>query len=113
MMGKVLGVAAVSLTQFFAWIILSFGVTTFLSTFSNVNDFKQDNIEQTLMKTQNVDQAMDMHAIVSAAESINFPLIIGCFLFYFLAGYFSLFFSSFSCIISSMSNPRSYAIAIE
>lgn len=103
MMGKVLGVAAVSLTQFFAWIILSFGVTTFLSSFSNVNDFKQDNIEQTLIKTQNVDQAMDMHAIVSAAESINFPLIIGCFLFYFLAGYL-IYASLFAAVGAAVDN---------
>lgn len=103
MMGKVLGVAAVSLTQFLAWIILSFGVTTFLSSFSNVNDFKQENIEQTLMETQNVDQAMDMHTIVSAMQTINFPLVIGCFLFFFFAGYL-IYASLFAAVGAAVDN---------
>ena len=103
MMGKVLGVAAVSLTQFLAWIILSFGVSSFLATFSNYKDFSDDNIQETLMQTNNVDQAMDMHGIVSALESINFPLVIGCFLFFFFAGYL-IYASLFAAVGAAVDN---------
>ena len=114
MMGKVLGVAAVSLTQFLAWIILSFGVTTAISSFSNVEDFRKDKIEETLMTTNNVDDAMNMNAIMTGIDSINFPLVIGCFLFFFLAGYliYAAMFAAVGAAVDNDTDTQQFMLPI-
>ena len=114
MMGKVIGVAAVSLTQFMIWIILSLGVTSLLGAFTNVNDFKKENIQETLMKAENIDQTMDMHAIVSGVDSINFPLIIGCFLFFFMAGYliYAALFAAVGAAVDNDTDTQQFMLPI-
>ncbi|MGV3589842.1 MAG: ABC transporter permease, partial [Adhaeribacter sp.] len=97
MMGKIMGIAAVGLTQFLLWIILSTVVTTAVTA-----SFKDELVEaQSQTQSQSVAEAgLENPAAVKPSggsqflrsldvikESLNLPLILGCFVFYFLGGY--------------------------
>jgi len=89
MMGKILGIAAVGLTQFLLWIILSSLVTSAIgSQFreklappTTVAATGTSNADMQDSKTKGVQEAF------RALENLNLPLILGSFIFYFLGGY--------------------------
>lgn len=119
MMGKIIGIALVGLTQFLIWVILSIGVVAFVrGTVLKKNDLTQ--ITQTLpldIMTEN--QSAVVSAQVSSAEispelaefskifesAINqdWLLIILSFIFYFITGYL-LYASVFAAIGSAVDN---------
>jgi ABC-2 type transport system permease protein len=105
MMGKIVGIALVALTQFLLWVILTFAITTFISSRFQIDRFNDTNISQTMAKTkvQDTNQAMEMYKIVSAVDSINIPLLLVVFLFYFTAGYL-LYSAMFAAIGSAVDN---------
>ncbi|MEM9052835.1 MAG: ABC transporter permease [Bacteroidota bacterium] len=112
MMGKIVGVALVGLTQFLLWVILSsvlFSVaTSFLAPeLSNAATMAEqvqvtDEIAQEMSKDM-----MEEAAIGEMAELIlfrvNWPLMIGMFIFYFLGGYL-LYASLFAAVGSAVDN---------
>lgn len=87
MMGKILGIAAVGLTQFLLWLILSTLVTTAVS--SAFSDELQASEQATVMAQAQAanPQAQEIGQAMQALDNLNLPLILGCFVFYFLGGY--------------------------
>jgi ABC-2 type transport system permease protein len=107
MLGKIIGIAGVGLTQFLLWIALIFligwGAQLLLSPdmVQQVQDAQQQ--QQNMPGGANGSMAMKiMQAKTSIVEGANWPLIIGCFLFYFLAGY--LFYASLFAAVGSVVN---------
>ncbi len=88
MMGKIVGVAMVGLTQFLLWIVLTFTVSTLAFSFFQA-DF--DPVQASVMTQQisqdKAAQADTVAQLENAIDTINIPLIVGCFLFFFLGGY--------------------------
>jgi ABC-2 type transport system permease protein len=87
MMGKILGIAAVGLTQFLLWMILS-GLTTAAVTAT----FREELQAQQQAATMGVDspaaaKSQELSQALQAMDNLNLPLILGCFVFYFLGGY--------------------------
>jgi ABC-2 type transport system permease protein len=103
MMGKILGIAAVGLTQFLLWIMLSTAVVSFVSARFQVDRFSDKKIEETMKTTKDVGQAKDMNKIISGIDNLNVPLLVGCFLFYFLGGYL-LYGALFGAVGSAVDN---------
>jgi ABC-2 type transport system permease protein len=107
MLGKILGIGAVGLTQFLLWIILSTGLSALASTYIS-NDSKAKT-EQGIKKDVNhpdmkeVNSGNKVQQFLNAADTINFPLIIGTFLFYFLGGYL-LYSALFAAVGSAVDN---------
>jgi ABC-2 type transport system permease protein len=90
MMGKILGIAAVALTQFFIWIVFSLGTTTLISVVYKLDRFSDTQITNTLatMKdAEQIQQSLEIFQIMQQINSINLPLVLFCFAFYFLMGY--------------------------
>lgn len=87
MMGKIIGIGAVGLVQFIIWIILVIGTRSLLFI---------------MFPTQFSAQTGAIHEMGALASQINFPLIIGCFIFYFLGGY--LLYSSLFAAVGSAVN---------
>lgn len=87
MMGKILGIAAVGLTQFLLWLILSTLVTSGVSAaFSD--DLQASEQAATLGQAQAANpQAQEISQALQSFDNLNLPLILGCFIFYFLGGY--------------------------
>ncbi len=111
MMGKIVGVALVGLTQFLLWVVLTLTLVTGAQyAFKDqLTQLQQDNI-QTVIQTMSANNPTEMTFENSAAlealnaiSTINFPVIIGGFLFYFLFGYL-LYSALFAAIGSAVDN---------
>ena len=105
MLGKIVGIALVGLTQFFLWIILT-GV--FLAVFQagifqggvpeNLMQFGQsDQIIEQSAPLNSVDELNKFEMITEIIDGINFKIMIFSFIFYFLGG-FLLYASLFAAI---------------
>jgi ABC-2 type transport system permease protein len=114
MMGKILGISAVGLTQFLLWIILTAAISGALSSYFKVDRFSNAQLTETLQSTPDVKQAMEMNKIVTAIDSINFKLIIGGFLFYFLGGYllYGALFAAIGAAVDSETDTQQFMLPI-
>ena len=113
MIGKILGVASVALTQFFIWVILTLAIvfgfqlamgSEMMSdpeTMEQMTQMAGMGTEQITQMTQASDS--EMAQVFSAIKEVNFGLIIGCFLIYFVLGYL-LYASLFAAIGSAVDN---------
>ncbi|HRG59658.1 MAG TPA: ABC transporter permease [Bacteroidia bacterium] len=110
MMGKIIGIAMVGLTQFLLWIILSAIGTTLVGNYFIKDKVNVDQIEQTFkantpqsaafkeMSTDKKAEIMD-----SFFEQVNLPVMLFSFLFYFLGGYL-LYGALFAAVGSAVDN---------
>lgn len=108
MMGKILGIAMVGLTQFLLWVVLTIGIYgIFTLAFGSAPDPKMMGTSGTLLTEQlNTNQQVDSAAVMQVFEvvdSIDFGVVIFAFLFYFLGGYL-LYASLFAAIGSAVDN---------
>ncbi|HKR03943.1 MAG TPA: ABC transporter permease [Bacteroidia bacterium] len=120
MMGKIIGIALVGLTQFLLWIVLSAVITTVISGFAaNKIDTKKLMHSSSMKQKMNLPQGNENFSleagkdqagksnpvgmIKTSLKSLPLPLIIFSFLFYFLGGY--LFYASlFAAVGSAIDN---------
>ena len=91
MMGKIIGIALVGLTQFLLWIVLTIGIYLVASgiilgpeIMSPSGTVMTEEISQIVNTTQGQDIMLE---VVSMIESINFKAILITFLFYFVFGF--------------------------
>ncbi|GHA75692.1 ABC transporter permease [Pontibacter akesuensis] len=123
MMGKIVGIAAVGLTQFLLWIVLSFVAVTAVSAAFGIdaapspaaqfaagqNAAQGEDIEEVgdasaVENPEGQDEfASTMSDIKTSVGNLNLGLIFGCFLFYFLGGYL-LYGSLFGAIGAAVDN---------
>lgn len=114
MMGKILGIAAVSLVQILLWIVLTFGLVTLASSLliskpSGVETQKE--MVTNLMEQQGAAQAIPVDVadesfasgMMKALSNMNFYFIIGWFVFFFLGGYL-LYAAMFAAVGSAVDN---------
>ena len=109
MMGKIIGIGAVGLTQFFMWIILVMALTTAAQAFiphdvlQQVQSLQQYNGQMPsggMMKAG--EAAQQIYKVQHTFSTANWPVIIGCFIFYFLGGY--LFYAALFAAVGSAVN---------
>lgn len=115
MMGKIIGVALVGLTQFVLWIALTFVIITvaqkvFPGQLSKSNSAPTQVIQNMPASKQDINQGIAstdegnmMDKITDAMESINIVTMIVAFLLYFLFGYL-LYAALFAAIGSAVDN---------
>jgi ABC-2 type transport system permease protein len=102
MMGKIIGIGSVGLVQFIIWIILVFGLQLALPLIFPGMAGQPIQVGGVAGgAAQAVHQSGGMSGVMAGIHEINFPLIIGCFIFYFLGGYF-LYSSLFAAVGSSV-----------
>jgi ABC-2 type transport system permease protein len=117
MMGKIIGIALVGLTQFLIWVMLTAAIVTFVkSTFlpkTNITEI-QNNLPQNLMNDNGAAQAQiakaqsnpglsNLNQAFDSAANQPWLLIIVCFIFYFITGYL-IYSSIFAAIGSAVDN---------
>ena len=105
MMGKITGIGAVGLVQFIIWIVLVFGLQLLLPLIfpDLLNQMHGQPIQPAgIQAAQAIKDNGGMTEIMKSFSQINFPLIIGCFIFYFLGGY--LLYSSLFAAVGSAVN---------
>lgn len=97
MMGKILGVTGVALTQFSIWIIMALGSALLLN--HNLEYLTETISSQSSEFTSPVQLSNNIEEITQTLLEINFPLIIFVFITFFLLGY--IFYSSIYAAIGS------------
>ena len=117
MMGKIIGIALVGLTQFLIWVFLTVGIVGVLKATilkkdnltevtQNVTKSVMTNDQQAAMGTQASQinpQMAEFSRIFDNAMNQPWGLIIICFIFYFITGYL-LYASIFAAIGSAVDN---------
>ena len=104
MMGKIIGIGAVGLTQLLLWIVLIFIISTAATALlpSDIMQQVQDIQNNPAMMSRNPAQFSDAAKGLANLANLNWSLIVGCFVFYFIGGY--LFYSSLFAAIGSVVN---------
>jgi ABC-2 type transport system permease protein len=116
MMGKIVGIALVGLTQFALWIILTSAITGIIGQKFAQDKSKLMSIEKTI-ESSNSDKsepAVAAGEVLNALSTINYPLVIGCFLFYFLGGYllYSALFAAIGSAVDSESETQQFMMPV-
>jgi ABC-2 type transport system permease protein len=108
MMGKIVGIALVAITQFLIWVILSgiiiIGVQSAFADELKASKKAETEMVEGFNPAQANAQLEDKTFVQKLNEKlsmINFPLVLGCFLFYFIGGYL-LYGSLFAAIGSAV-----------
>jgi ABC-2 type transport system permease protein len=118
MMGKILGVALVGLTQFFLWIVLSWAVVTATALYFAPTSVPPVKVEQALSQ-KNKEKMTDQNdnffvKVDKALETQNIPLVVGSFLFYFLGGYllYSALFAAVGAAADNETDTQQFMLPI-
>jgi len=127
MMGKIVGVAMVGLTQFLLWVILTTSIITVGTSFFMTKTHAKATTDQIMKsKTAGVmasqvpegivkeDNDTSTNEIFDAISSIDFPVMIGAFLFYFLFGYllYAALFASVGSAVDSEADTQQFMLPI-
>jgi ABC-2 type transport system permease protein len=98
MMGKITGIGSVGLLQFIIWIVLVFGLQAILGAFMSPDQVTQAGVAGAAVSSK----ANMVTSVTNALAQVNLPLVLGCFIFYFLGGYFlySSLFAAVGCTVN-------------
>jgi ABC-2 type transport system permease protein len=119
MMGKIIGIGLIGLTQFIAWLILTIGISTIAQqvflpppvTTTTQQAAPSDIMSNNAASGEQItgtsggkaEAALMLNGVMKQLGQINFILVIGAFLFYFLGGYI-LYGSLFAAIGAAVDN---------
>jgi ABC-2 type transport system permease protein len=124
MMGKILGIALVGLTQFMLWIVLTFLISSTITTYIAKEKMDAKNVAMSLNTQQanGIDKLSDtkemeksaMESIMSNMDSINFPLVLTCFVIYFLGGYllYSALFAAIGAAVDNETETQQFMLPV-
>lgn len=112
MMGKIIGVGLVALTQFVSWVLLTIFLVSILQAqlLPRQNPSSEQVVAQNVLSSEPVKQSpqpadqniAQISDALSYLKNIDFTVIIGSFIFYFLAGY--LLYAAMFAVIGSISD---------
>ncbi|MEO5570078.1 MAG: ABC transporter permease [Bacteroidia bacterium] len=125
MMGKIIGIAFVGLTQFLLWIVLTSAVTSAVSSVMvGKNEKAKEKMEQfknpgnsvnknfhSQSKNIDISKQFDLSKIL---ESLNLTKILFAFLFYFLGGYllYSALFAAVGSAVDSDTDVQQFMLPV-
>ena len=111
MLGKILGIGLVGVVQFLIWIILSSLIYVVISQFVYPEIFAQ----QVISGPNGADlSVLETTGIFDMVSSINFPLVLGGFVFYFFGGYFlySALFAALGSAIDQEADSQQFMLPV-
>lgn len=126
MMGKIVGIALVGLTQFLLWIVLTLMIVgvfqiSFADEFNKAQPMPTYTSEGLFpdqgQATEEVEQAFNNEStnfMIKSLYAINFPLVIGAFLFFFLGGYllYAALFAAIGSAVDSEADTQQFMMPI-
>jgi ABC-2 type transport system permease protein len=104
MLGKILGVALVGLTQFLAWILLSITLIMGIGQYFKMAVENSKNLPNTGGKQEVIQTAMEQSNFMESISQLPYAQIITVFILFFLGGY--LLYSSVFAAIGSAVNQE-------
>lgn len=117
MMGKIIGIGMVGLTQFVLWLLLSVMLAAVAGSFLVSKEELMTQVSQRGSQTNELaphgQQAGNME-ILSALQSINFPELIICFFIFFVGGYliYSALFAAVGSAVDSETEASQFTMPI-
>ena len=125
MMGKIIGVGMVGLTQFLLWVVLTFGIVTFVTTIITSGNTKKASREQMLVKpgvnsettkmiSQENNNTDDLGTVMEAIGSVDFPVMIGSFIFFFIFGFllYAALFAAIGGAVDSETDTQQFMLPV-
>lgn len=117
MMGKIIGVALVGLTQFLLWGVFTLAIYSVASAFLPTQDvFSAGTVmtEQIAEASATAEGSGMLQEVFEVIDSINFKDILWCFLFYFIGGYFlySAMFAAVGAAVDNETDTQQFATPI-
>jgi len=107
MMGKIIGIAMVGLTQFLMWVILTGVIAAAVGSVFGSGSLDVNSLQQMqqvgVHQAANVAMPSQMQTLLVALNGLNYFEIIGLFIVYFLGGYL-LYASLFAAVGSAVDN---------
>ena len=115
MMGKIVGVALVGLTQFMLWVVLTLAIVTVFQTIMPEKIKSQETVQafnpgtripasaEAEINYEEVENQDNMERVIEALQSINYGTMIFSFIFFFLGGYL-LYGAMFAAIGAAVDN---------
>jgi len=115
MLGKIIGIGAVGLTQFLIWIFLIAGVSTVVLGYFGMQMPQQTAMEMAnpeMIDLVNIDS--DFPHILAVIMEINFIQIALIFVFYFIGGYllYGSFFAAIGAAVDTPSDAQQFVLPI-
>lgn len=117
MMGKVIGVSLVALTQFLMWVLLTGAIYLGFSAvvgISNPEAISAGTLMSQEISNSNIMDNEAVQDIVNIAHSINFGAIIISFLIFFLAGYllYATLFAAIGSIVDNNTDSQQFTLPV-
>ncbi len=116
MMGKIIGVALVGLTQFLLWAVLTLAISGIASSFLPTPEvFSAGTVmSEQITEMAEVESSSALTEVFEVINSINFKDILWCFLLYFIGGYFlySAMFAAVGSAVDSETDTQQFATPI-
>lgn len=119
MLGKIIGIGLVGLTQFFLWLLLSLFLAGAASTFLVSKDDLQEQImgsspQNTSSTIDSTSDIMAQNDVMSLLSSVNISEIVICFFIFFLGGYllYSALFAAVASAIDSETEASQFTMPI-
>ena len=123
MLGKIIGVSLVTLTQFALWIVLTIGLYSAVAPLLMPDTAKMEQTSQLITsggsqiaqsETSSNVEIDDIKNIFSTFDSINFGVILLTFLFFFLCGYFlySAMFAAIGAMVDNESDTQQFMLPV-
>ncbi len=126
MMGKILGIALVGLTQFLLWVVFTAAIVTVVQS-AFPDKFKQSSTQQVIASkaqmmtsTPSAENApatvvdKPSNEMLEAINSINFVQMIGAFIFFFIGGYllYAAFFAAIGSAVDSEADTQQFMLPV-
>lgn len=117
MLGKIIGIALVGLTQFSVWLIFGFMTVTFGGSLLHNPKLASTNVPNAPAISQISQlpvEAQTQPDMLSAILNINYPLVLGCFLFFFITGYlfYGALFASIGAAVDSETDTQQFMLPV-
>lgn len=116
MMGKIIGVALVGLTQFLLWAVLTLAISGIASSFLPTPEvFSAGTVmSEQITEMAEAESSSALTEVFEVINSINFKDILWCFLLYFIGGYFlySAMFAAVGSAVDSETDTQQFATPI-
>ncbi|UCH14560.1 MAG: ABC transporter permease [Bacteroidales bacterium] len=125
MMGKIVGIGLLGLTQFVAWIILTFAIVTIAqevllekNSIQNARKITPESIIDAKPVTQQHSKAdnkvAEFEGILNKIKGIDFIVMISIFIFYFLGGYilYGSLFAAIGSVVDSETDTQQFMLPV-
>ncbi len=116
MMGKIIGVALVGLTQLAIWTVVMGVITSVVGAVLGVNllTMSPSSMSPEAMAAMNEAQGFDMSGVLQAVMGVNYLQIFTCFVLYFIGGYllYAALFAAFGSAVDQSSDASQFTSPI-